>query len=80
MTQWTEWTACDRPCGIGNRRRTRECQGDDLDACNAKHRNEDENCNVHNCTGTFYYCLRNRTTLRFDFLHSFMVYAQISAF
>ena len=25
-------------------------------------------------------CLRNRTTLRFDFLHSFMVRAQTSAF
>ena len=25
-------------------------------------------------------CLRNRTTLRFDFLHSFMVCAQTSAF
>ena len=29
---------------------------------------------------TIYYCLSNRTTLRFDFLHSFMVCAQTSAF
>ena len=34
----------------------------------------------HQKLGNLAPCLRNRTTLRFDFLHSFMVFAQTFAF
>uniref|UniRef100_A0A7M5WVK8 SEA domain-containing protein n=2 Tax=Clytia hemisphaerica TaxID=252671 RepID=A0A7M5WVK8_9CNID len=48
MTQWTDWSDCDRTCGTGNKIRTRECQGDP-DDCKAYSKNEEETCNPTPC-------------------------------
>uniref|UniRef100_A0A7M5U135 Uncharacterized protein n=2 Tax=Clytia hemisphaerica TaxID=252671 RepID=A0A7M5U135_9CNID len=48
VTQWTDWSDCDRPCGTGNKIRTRDCQGD-IDDCKAYHFKEKKICNTDLC-------------------------------
>ena len=57
VTEWTPWSDCDRPCGTGNTKRTRECQGD-MDDCKAYSMIDEDVCNTEHCPGTELYCLK----------------------
>ena len=54
--QWSNWTECDKPCGVGFQNRSRVCDdpapahgGND---CNGTHTNETQMCNFNYCPGT----------------------------
>uniref|UniRef100_A0A7M5X072 C-type lectin domain-containing protein n=1 Tax=Clytia hemisphaerica TaxID=252671 RepID=A0A7M5X072_9CNID len=51
--QWSNWTECDKPCGVGFQNRSRVCDdpapahgGND---CNGTHTNETQMCNFNYC-------------------------------
>ncbi|XP_066919223.1 SCO-spondin-like [Clytia hemisphaerica] len=51
--QWSNWTKCDKPCGVGFQNRSRVCDdpapahgGND---CNGTHTNETQTCNFNYC-------------------------------
>ena len=53
--QWSNWTECDKPCGVGFQNRSRVCDdpapqhgGDD---CVGTLTNQTQLCNVHYCPG-----------------------------
>jgi len=47
--QWGEWNACDKSCGTGERKRTRECFPNGA-SCE-EDLEEKEDCNTQTCPG-----------------------------
>ena len=67
--EWSDWSSCNKPCGGGSRKRSRECVAESVIKNNAKcngENNEVKICNIHPCRGM----IRSMKTLLSYYLKS----------
>ncbi|CBY37450.1 unnamed protein product [Oikopleura dioica] len=56
LSEWSQWSQCDAPCGGGQRRRERDCLITNFRRCSKQgDLVEIEECNTRECTGDPYW-------------------------
>ena len=70
--EWSDWSSCNKPCGGGSRKRSRECVAVSViknsTKCNGEN-NEVKICNIHPCRGM----IRSMKTLLSYYLKSIII-------
>ena len=49
-TQWSDWSACSKPCGTGHQLRTRQCNSTKIEYCTGEEQDARQ-CNNYSCEG-----------------------------